>query len=86
MPAVVGASLRWLAGYRHERVCDDGVAACAARLSTTTPDVGYGSSSKDDRSAFRLDGPDASVQRPVARIQAPDGPLDVMKGRGLRSS
>jgi hypothetical protein len=53
MPAVVGASLRWLAGYRHERVCDDGVAARGARLSTTTPDVGYGSSSKDYRSAFR---------------------------------
>jgi hypothetical protein len=27
LPAVLGANLRWLAGYRHERVRDDGVAA-----------------------------------------------------------
>jgi AraC-like DNA-binding protein len=36
----------------------------------------YGSSPTDYRNAFRLDGRDASVQRPVAWIQASDGPRD----------
>ena len=33
----------------------------------------YGSSPTDYRNAFRVDGRDASVQLPVARVQGPDG-------------
>jgi hypothetical protein len=42
LPAVCSANLRWLAGYRHERVKGDSVAARAAQFVNCCPGITLG--------------------------------------------